>query len=82
VKQIKYKRRTQEEKEVAFCRICYTRGAGRPAGHLSMEADTPEAALRGVAAIFLEYVKRTGDSIDEVNYALLRECDRLESKGA
>jgi len=81
MRQVTYKKRSPEERESGFCRISYLKAAGSGRHHLDMTADRGEDALHAIAVMLTEYAKRMGESIDEVNYELLKECDRLEKKG-
>lgn len=78
---VTYKKKKPEERDLGFCRINYLRAAGSTRHHLSMEADKPEGALRGIAVMLTEYAIRAGESIDDANYELLKECDRIEKEG-
>lgn len=82
MRQVTYKKKTPEEKESGYCRICYLRAAGSDRHHLDMTADKGEDALRAIAVMLVEYAKRMGESIDDANYELLKMCDSIEKKGA
>ena len=82
MRKIEMKKKTPEERQCGFCRICYLRAAGSDRHHLDMTADRGEDAIRAIAVMLVEYAKRMGESIDDANYELLKMCDSIEKKGA